>query len=64
MQRRNFRLLFLGTIAIIVVAFVMLRGGDRAASPPLAGARARPRRAPASPISSATSPGCASRAAR
>jgi hypothetical protein len=42
MQRRNFRLLFLGTIAIIVVAFVMLRGGDRAASPPLAGERALP----------------------
>jgi hypothetical protein len=42
MQRRNFRLLLVGTIAMIVVAFVVLHGGDRAASPPPAGQRALP----------------------
>jgi hypothetical protein len=42
MKRRNFRLLFLGAVAMIVLAFVVLRDGDRAASPPPAGQRALP----------------------
>jgi hypothetical protein len=42
MQRNTYRLLLLATLAVVVVALVVLRSGDRAVSPPPPGERALP----------------------